>query len=108
MGPLATLLTLPVAGPIGALTWLARQVAENALEQWLDPTRIEIALLALERRLEAGEIDEAAFEVEEAALLEELAEMRAARAAMAPSAESDRAETDIAEADAGEAEGIEP
>jgi hypothetical protein len=79
MGPLATLLSLPVSGPIGGLTWIARQVAEAALTEWLDPARIEAALLALERRLEAGEIDEATFECEEAQLLAELAEMRALR-----------------------------
>ncbi len=83
MNPLTGLLTLPVCGPIGALAWLARQVAENAVQQMLDPARIEAALLALERRLEAGEIDEAAFEAEEARLLEELAEMRATRDAFA-------------------------
>lgn len=73
---------MPVSGPIGGLVWLARQIAENAVRQLLDPVRIETALLALERRLEAGEIDEATFEAEEAALLEELVDMRAASAAM--------------------------
>ncbi len=81
MGPLTSLLSLPVSGPIGALNWLARQVAEAALQQYLDPSRIEAALLALERRLDAGAIDEPTFEAEEAALLEELAEMRALRKA---------------------------
>ena len=80
MGPLGTLLALPVAGPIGALQWIARQVAEAAIEQMLDPARIEAALRALERQLDAGAIDEAVFEAEEARLLEELAEMRAIRA----------------------------
>ncbi len=81
MGPIGQLLALPVTGPIGALQWLARQVAEQALQQMLDPARIETALRALERRLEAGDIDEAAFEAEEERLLLELAEMRAIRAA---------------------------
>jgi hypothetical protein len=83
MGPLTGLLSLPVSGPVGALTWLARQIAETAVRQLLDPARIETALRALERRLEAGEIDDAAFEAEEAALLAELAEMRALRAELA-------------------------
>lgn len=80
MGPLGTLLALPVAGPIGALQWIAKQVAGAAMEQMLDPARIETALRALERQLEFGAIDEAAFEAEEARLLEELSEMRAIRA----------------------------
>jgi hypothetical protein len=83
VGPLSTLLALPVRGPIGALTWLARQVADAAMREMLDPVRIEAALLALERRLDAGEIDEAAFEAEETRLLEELAEMRAWQAEIA-------------------------
>jgi hypothetical protein len=90
MGPVTTLLALPVCGPIGALNWLARQVADAAMRQLLDPARIEAALLALERRLEAGDIDEAAFEAEEARLLAELAEMRALQAGtdLAPESET--------------------
>jgi hypothetical protein len=83
MGPLTGLLSLPLSGPVGALTWLARQIAESAMREMLDPARIETALRALERRLDAGEIDEAAFEAEETALLEELAQMRATRAEIA-------------------------
>jgi hypothetical protein len=86
MGPLSGLVLLPVTGPIGALRWIAQQVAGAATQQWLDPARIEAALLALERRLEAGEIDEAAFEAEEAKLLEELAELRAIRDGAEPDA----------------------
>ncbi len=81
MDPLTGLLTSPFLGPIGVVTWLARQVAEAAAQDMLDPGRIEAALLALERRLDAGELDEAAFEAEEAQLLDALAEMRAAMAA---------------------------
>jgi len=50
------------------------------LQGSIDPARIEAALIALERRLESGEIDEAAFEAEEAELLDELAEIRRLRA----------------------------
>jgi hypothetical protein len=52
----------------------------------LDPTRIEPALLLLERRLEDGLIDEATFEAKEALLLEELAEITALRATGASAA----------------------
>jgi hypothetical protein len=90
MGALGTLLGLPVSGPIGALTWIARQVAEATEQQLLDPARIEAALLALERQLEQGAIDEAAFEAEEERLLAELAEIRAIKRgeAVAPQAEA--------------------
>ncbi len=81
MGPLSALLSLPVSGPMSGLTWLARQIEKAALQEMLDPARIETALLALERRLESGEIDEATFEAEEERLLEELSEITALRAA---------------------------
>ncbi len=108
MGPLAALLAFPVSGPIGAVTWIARQVAAAARRELLDPARIEAALLALEHRLEAGTIDEAGFEAEEAALLEELAEIRALRAeadeTMAPDAAGEAEEADGAAAEvAGDA-----
>jgi hypothetical protein len=69
---------LPVVGPLRGLIWLARQVAAAAEQEMNDPARLEAALLALERRLTAGEIDEAAFEAEEAVLLARLASPRAA------------------------------
>jgi len=78
-GPLR-LLALPVAAPLAGLGWLARQVAEAAMTEWLDPARIEAALLRLERKLELGEIDEPTYEAEEALLLEELARMHATAA----------------------------
>jgi hypothetical protein len=88
MGPLTTILGLPITGPMGALTWIARQIANAANQEMLDPTRIETALLLLERKLERGEIDEATFESEEEQLLQELAEITERRAAEA--AETDR------------------
>jgi hypothetical protein len=87
MGPLASILGLPVSGPMTALTWIARQIANAATQEMLDPLRIENALLALERRLEDGLIDEAAFEAEEERLLEELAEIRALREAASGAAD---------------------
>jgi hypothetical protein len=89
MGPVTTILTLPVGGPLSGLTWIARQIANAANQQLMDPTRIEAALLALERRLEDGQIDEATFETEEALLLEELSEIAALRAAEAADRSAD-------------------
>jgi hypothetical protein len=74
------LIALPVMAPLGGLTWLARQIANSAMNEWLDPARIERGLFQLERRLDAGEIDEATFEAEEAVLLEELRTIREAQA----------------------------
>jgi hypothetical protein len=91
MSILGSIIALPVAGPLGALQWIARQVAEQALQQMLDPARIEQALRLLERRLDNGEITEEAFEAEESRLLEELMEMRAIQAGTAAEEPADEA-----------------
>mgnify|MGYP001549047384 CR=1 FL=1 len=62
--------TLPVAGPLGGALWLARKIHEAAERERRDPAAIRAALAALERRLEAGEIDEDAFEAAEERLLD--------------------------------------
>jgi hypothetical protein len=79
MGAVRTLLGLPIAGPLGGLGWLARRIAEAADQELANPARVEAAIAALERQLEAGLIDEASYEAQEAALLEELAALREAR-----------------------------
>ncbi len=91
MSILGSLIALPVAGPLGALQWIARQVAEQALQKMLDPARIEQALRLLERQLDNGEITEEAFEAEESRLLEELMEMRAIQAGTAAEEPADAA-----------------
>ena len=78
MSILGSLIALPVAGPLGALQWIARQVAEQALR-------------LLERQLDNGEITEEAFEAEESRLLEELMEMRAIQAGTATEEPADAA-----------------
>jgi hypothetical protein len=78
---LAALLTLPISGPLQAVGWIAGKVGEAAEREAFDPARVEAALLALERRLEAGEITEAEFEAAETQQLELLAIIRARRAA---------------------------
>ena len=72
MGLLTTLLTLPVAGPIGGALWLARKVGEAAEQELTDPAAIKRALADLERQLDAGEIDIDAFEEAEEILLDRL------------------------------------
>jgi predicted Zn-dependent peptidase len=80
-----------VSGPLGALQWIARQVAEQALQQMLDPARIEQALRLLERRLDNGEITEDEFEAEESRLLDELMQMRAIQSGAATEEPADAA-----------------
>jgi hypothetical protein len=69
MKPLTTLLGLPVAGPLLGLGWLARRIAEAADREMYGPEAVQAALLALERRLDAGELDLESFEAEEVRLL---------------------------------------
>ena len=80
MGLLKTLLGLPVTLPLNGIGWIADKVGEAAQSQWLDPARIEGALMRLERRLDAGEITEDEYEAAEAELLAELRQIRAMRA----------------------------
>jgi uncharacterized membrane protein len=80
LGRLASLLALPVAGPLNAVGWVAGQVASAAEREVFDPARVESALRRLEQRLDAGEITEAEFERAEAEQLELLAVIRARRA----------------------------
>jgi hypothetical protein len=77
MGIVSSVAGLPLTGPLGGLIWIARRIAEAAEQEMDDPARIEAALLALERQLEAGEIDAEAHEAREAELLAELDAMRA-------------------------------
>jgi hypothetical protein len=78
MGILRTLVTLPIAGPVRGAFWLAAQIHEAASAEFNDPAAIRAALTELEKRLDAGEMDENAFEAEEALLLDRMeAAMRA-------------------------------
>jgi uncharacterized membrane protein len=54
------------------LLWLARVISEQADRALYDEDGLRAALLALEERFLAGEIDEEAFEAEETILLERL------------------------------------
>lgn len=72
MGLFLTVVAAPVAGPLKGLLWLARTIQEQADRVLYDEDGLRAALLALEERFEAGELDEAAFEAEEAVLLERL------------------------------------
>jgi hypothetical protein len=80
LGRLVSLLALPVSGPMRGAGWVAGQLADAAEKEAFDPARVEAALFALERRLDAGEITEEQFEAAEAEQLALLAVIRARRA----------------------------
>lgn len=81
MGLLTTLLTLPVSGPVKGALWVAEKVHDAAYAQLHDPAAVKRALAELERQVDAGEIDEDAFEAAEAVLLDRLEEAQRLRAA---------------------------
>ncbi|GHE35783.1 gas vesicle protein GvpG [Streptomyces griseoaurantiacus] len=71
MGLLSEVLMLPLAPARGSY-WAIRQVVAEAERQYYDPANIRAELAQLERRLEAGEITEEEFDVQEDALLDRM------------------------------------
>ncbi|MEU3948646.1 gas vesicle protein GvpG [Streptomyces sp. NPDC029526] len=68
MGILTGLLLLPLA-PVRGTAWIADHVLEEARRRHHDPRAVQARLSALNRALDAGEIDEDTFEREEERLL---------------------------------------
>lgn len=79
MGLFSTLLAFPVTLPVKGVVMLAGKLASIAEQDMNDPEAIRRQLLALERRFEAGEIDEIEFERAELELLHRLKPELAAR-----------------------------
>jgi cytochrome c-type biogenesis protein CcmH/NrfG len=72
MGLVTGLLLAPVALPVRGLNWVFREVQEAVDRELNDPDIIRRELLELQRRLDAGLIDEAAYDQAEAELLARL------------------------------------
>ena len=79
MGILGRLLTLPVLGPIDGVLWIARTIEEQANAERWDESKVTGALAELELDLDLGKIDLEEYEAREAALLEQLKEIREAK-----------------------------
>ncbi|MFC7840777.1 gas vesicle protein GvpG [Streptomyces sp. NPDC001046] len=71
MGLVSGLLLLPLA-PVRGTLWVADHLLQEAERLSTDPRAVHARLAELDRALEAGEIDEAAFEAEEERLLARL------------------------------------
>ncbi|MEU1914764.1 gas vesicle protein GvpG [Streptomyces massasporeus] len=71
MGLVTGLLLLPLA-PVRGTLWVADHLLQEAERQAGDPRAVQARLAALNRALEEGTIDEAAFEAEEERLLARL------------------------------------
>jgi Gas vesicle protein G len=72
MGLLTGLLFAPVTSPVRGLNFVFREVREAVDRELNDPDVIRRELLELQRRLDAGLIDEAAYDEAEAGLLARL------------------------------------
>lgn len=72
MGPLGSLLTFPLTGPLRGLLWLAEQLRDQAERELFNPDRIRQQLTELELQLDLGQISEEEYEAAETALLEQL------------------------------------
>lgn len=66
---LADVLLGPVTFPAKGLMFVFEKVREEAERELYDPARVRGRLFALQRKLEAGEIDEATYDAREAELL---------------------------------------
>jgi hypothetical protein len=76
MGILKHLLFWPVTGPSFLARFSLEKVQGVVRDELTDDTRVKEALLDLQLRLELGEIDDEAYEREEARLMAELRDVR--------------------------------
>jgi len=71
MGLLSGLIGLPLA-PARGVVWLARQIQEQAEQQYYDPARIRAELEAVDEARRTGELTDAEATERENALLDRL------------------------------------
>ena len=71
MGLLSGLVGLPLA-PARGVVWLARQIQEQAKQQYYDPARIRAELEAVDEARRTGELTDAEATERENALLDRL------------------------------------
>jgi hypothetical protein len=79
MGILKHALFWPVTGPIAGIQWSMNQVIKVVEEELTDDTAVKQDFMALQMKLELGEIDDEQYVVEEANIMARLREVRAWR-----------------------------
>src|SRR3954464_13782225 len=79
MGILKHVLFWPVTGPVGATKWSLNQVMKIVEEELTDDTAVKQDFMALQMKLELGEIDDEEYAVQEANIMTRLREVRAWR-----------------------------
>lgn len=78
------LLTAPVTAPINSVTWLSKKIADAAEAQLNDTEALKRQLMALEAKLENGDLTEEEFEELELELVLRLQEANRRLQAAAP------------------------
>lgn len=74
---LRKMLTSPVTGPLDTAMLVARRINDQVSEEYLDEGKVQADLLDLTMRYEHGELDDAAFEEQQEAILDHLNDIRA-------------------------------
>jgi hypothetical protein len=83
MGIFSTILTLPVAGPINGVSWIAKQLLDQAEGEIYNEGAVRGKLMELEMLFDLGEISEAEYLEAEDRLLIRIREIREYHAAKA-------------------------
>jgi hypothetical protein len=76
VGLLSSILFFPVKAPIAGIRWSLGKVQRVVEDELVDDTPVKQALMELQMRVEIGEIDDATYLVEEAALMLQLRDIR--------------------------------
>jgi hypothetical protein len=76
MGILSTILLAPFMGPVWGTKWTLEKVDRVVREELTDDTPIKEDLMALQLRLEMGEIDDAEYVRQETEIMKRLREVR--------------------------------
>ncbi|HEY7976236.1 MAG: gas vesicle protein GvpG [Ktedonobacterales bacterium] len=74
---LSKLLTAPVTGPLDTVNFVVKRINDQVAAEYLDEGKTQADLLDLTMRYERGELDDAAFEEQQAAILQHLNDIRA-------------------------------
>ena len=79
MGILKHVLFWPVTGPVGATRWSLNQVMKIVEEELTDDTTVKQDFMALQMKLELGEITDEEYVEQEAVIMARLREVRSWR-----------------------------
>jgi len=76
MGLISNILFFPVTGPVAGIRWALGKVQAVVEEELTDDSSVEQDLMELQMQLELGDIDDAEYVRQEAALMQRLREIR--------------------------------